>query len=159
MDNISRHIDIQYVCLFCEEMTSDWDKAIEHVKTHSISKRHYREGHSIEIESEKIESADKAKSDKLEYDLCSIPLEGLERLGRVFKEGERSKKYGKDNWLKGVGDKEYQLERANHALKHLLEYIRMLRYGYKNTEDDLAKVSWFCMTQMELERLERLEGR
>jgi len=81
----------------------------------------------------------------------------LIRVGRVFKEGE--KKYGKDNWLKGVKDVEYQIERCNHAIKHLYEYVKMLRYGDRSKEDDLAKVMWFCCTQIELERLEGLIGK
>jgi len=113
-----------------------------------------------------------AKTDKEDFDLTEILYESLVRVARVFREG--SIKYGKDNWKKGIGDKEYQLERANHALKHLLVYIHELKTGeylgelkYKNSsyedgallgekEDDLSKVMWFCMTQIELERLEKV---
>lgn len=101
---------------------------------------------------ESDESKDKAKTEVLEFDLTQIPLESLIRVGKVFKEGER--KYGKDNWLKGVQDVGYQLERANHALRHLLVYIESLRYGNKLVEDDLAKVMWFCCTQIEIEKIE-----
>jgi len=101
------------------------------------------------------ESEDKAKTEVLEFDLTQIPLESLIRVGRVFKEGE--KKYGKDNWLKGVKDVEYQIERCNHAIKHLYEYVKMLRYRDRSREDDLAKVMWFCCTQIEIERLEEVE--
>jgi hypothetical protein len=94
------------------------------------------------------------KTDKEDFDLTQIPFSSLERLGKIFREGEL--KYGKDNWRNGVGNKEYQLERANHAIKHLYLYIERLKYKDKNYEiyeDDLAKVMWFCATQIELERL------
>lgn len=103
------------------------------------------------------------KTDKEEFSLTQIPVSSLLRLGAIFKEGEV--KYGKDNWKKGVNDKEYQLERLNHALKHLLLYSHYLETGEYldeviddkgRREDDLAKVMWFCATQIEIERLEPL---
>jgi len=81
------------------------------------------------------------------------------RLGRIFEEGRR--KYGHGNWRKGAGDRGYQIERANHALKHMAIYVHSLMYPGESLgivgEDDLAKVMWFCATQMELERIEALE--
>ena len=103
----------------------------------------------------------KAQTDIEQFDLTQIPYSSLIALGTVFKEGEI--KYGKDNWLSGINKLQYQLERANHALKHLLIHINYLTSrGYKNNitntpiikENDLAKVMWFCATQIELERLE-----
>lgn len=105
-------------------------------------------------------STPQAKSDREPFDLTQIPYEAEKRLGAIFKEGEV--KYGRMNWRQGVGDKGYQLERANHALKHLRIYVHLLETGEylgKDDEDDLAKVAWFCCTQMELERLEALEER
>lgn len=119
------------------------------------------------------------KSDVEDFDLTQIPFEAERRLGCIFREGE--KKYGKGNWRIGKGNLDYQLERANHTLKHLKIYIHWLEFGeYLGTrkpcpcastavdagscncqgtlriaEDDLAKVAWFCMTQMELERMEK----
>lgn len=96
-----------------------------------------------------------AKTDKESYSLTEIPLESLVRLGRVFQEGHE--KYGRGNWRNGVGDIEYQLERCNHAIKHLMVYAQWLESGQRvglEEEDDLAKVMWFCATQIELERLE-----
>lgn len=93
--------------------------------------------------------------DMEDFDLTQIPFDAERRLGRVFKEGER--KYDRDNWRKGADDTQYQLERANHALKHFKIYLHWLQFhedvGEEN-EDHLAKVMWFCATQMELERLE-----
>lgn len=88
----------------------------------------------------------KAKSDKLETGLSMIPYHSVMRLGRVFVEGLR---YGRDNWKQGVNDEEYQRERLEHAMRHL-----MLWTNGDRTEDHLAKVMWFCATQLELERLE-----
>lgn len=88
----------------------------------------------------------KAKTDKVGSGLVLIPFYSILRLGKIFVEGLR---YGRDNWKKGVGDKEYQEERLEHALLHFIKWKEGDR-----TEDHLAKVSWFCITQMELERLE-----
>lgn len=91
----------------------------------------------------------KAKSDKVNTGLTLIPLYSLLDLGKIFIEGIR---YGKDNWKKGVGDKEYQEERLEHALLHLIKWKEGDR-----SEEHLAKVAWFCFTQLELERLENDE--
>jgi hypothetical protein len=91
----------------------------------------------------------KAKSDRLGLGLTLIPFPSIFRLGKIFIEGLR---YGKDNWKKGVNDKDYQEERLEHALRHLF----LWKEGDR-TEDHLAKVAWFCVTQMELERLEGIQ--
>lgn len=88
----------------------------------------------------------KAKTDKLGLGLTLIPLHSLFRLGKIFVEGLR---YGKDNWKKGVNDPEYQEERLEHAMRHLF----LWKEGDRS-EDHLAKVMWFCTTQLELERME-----
>lgn len=106
-----------------------------------------------------LQNREKALTDVEDFSLTEIPYEALKRVGKVFKEGL---KYGKGNWRKGVNDKKFQLERANHALKHLLIYIHELETGeylypsneVMKREDDLAKVMWFCMIMCELERLE-----
>lgn len=102
------------------------------------------------------------KTDIENFDLTQIPLEAEKRIGRIFREGET--KYDRNNWRKGIHNKAYQLERANHALKHLKIYIHMLEFDeyigeVKNgvPEDDLAKVGWFVVTACELERLEAIE--
>lgn len=88
------------------------------------------------------------KTDKSNTGLVLIPFYSLFRLGAIFIEGLR---YGKDNWKKGVNDKDYQEERLEHALVHFIKWKEGDR-----SEDHLAKVAWFCFTQMELERLETL---
>jgi hypothetical protein len=88
----------------------------------------------------------KAESDKVGTGLTMIPFYSILRIGAIFIEGLR---YGRDNWKKGVNDKEYQEERLEHAILHLIKWKEGDR-----TEDHLAKVAWFCVTQLELERLE-----
>jgi hypothetical protein len=89
---------------------------------------------------------EKAATDKVGTGLLLVPFYSILRIGGIFIEGLR---YGKDNWKKGVNDKEYQEERLEHAMLHLIKWKEGDR-----TEDHLAKVAWFCVTQMELERLE-----
>lgn len=89
---------------------------------------------------------EKAGTDKVGTGLTMIPFYSILRIGSIFVEGLR---YGKNNWKKGVRDKEYQEERLEHALLHLMKWKEGDR-----SEDHLAKVAWFCVTQLELERLE-----
>jgi hypothetical protein len=98
-----------------------------------------------------------AKTNRLPRDLTDIPHVALQRIADIFAEGRP--KYGKDNWCNGVKDDEYQLERANHALDHLLAYTEWRRgRGPKPAEDCLAKVAWFCVTQMWIEWKESEAG-
>lgn len=76
-----------------------------------------------------------------------MPYELIRRVGLIFKEGEA--KYARDNWKQGASDKKYQEDRLEHAIRHL-----MLWANGDRKEDHLAKVAWFCGTQMELERIE-----
>ena len=78
-----------------------------------------------------------------------IPVYSLYRIGEIFDEGIASG-YPKENWKKGVGDKTYQIARAKHAAKHLWKWLNGDR-----SENHLAKVGWFIVTQLELERLEK----
>ena len=98
------------------------------------------------INIEPLPLPEKAATDKVGTGLILIPFYSILRIGGIFIEGLR---YGKDNWKKGVNDKEYQEERLEHAMLHLIKWKEGDR-----TEDHLAKVAWFCVTQMELERLE-----
>lgn len=91
---------------------------------------------------------EKAKTSKVAGGKRYIPLSALEALGRIFLEGVT--KYGEWNWKNGVGDKPYQMERWEHASRHLQLWAEGDR-----SEEHLAKVMWFCATQIELERIER----
>jgi hypothetical protein len=93
-----------------------------------------------------VEIKSSAKSDKLGLGLVMIPMYSIYKIGKIFIEGLR---YGRDNWKKGVFDTTYQEERLEHAFNHL-----MLWKEGNRSEEHLAKVAWFCITQMELERME-----
>lgn len=88
----------------------------------------------------------KALTETVASGVSQIPYSGLEAIGSVFVEGL---KYGKDNWKKGVNDKGYQEQRCEHAIRHL-----QLWANGDRQENHLAKVAWFCVAQIELERLE-----
>jgi len=88
---------------------------------------------------------DKAKTEELAPGVEQVPFEGIEAIGAIFSEGEI--KYGVDNWKKGVGDEAYQVERTRHAIRHL-----MLWANGDRSEPHLAKVGWFCVTQLWTEK-------
>ncbi len=93
-----------------------------------------------------IQQNQRAKSDVVGTGLVLIPWYSILAIGKIFIEGLR---YGRDNWKKGVKDPQYQEERLEHAMLHLLKWKEGDR-----SEAHLAKVAWFCVTQLELERLE-----
>lgn len=93
---------------------------------------------------------EKAATDKVGTGLVLIPFYSLLALGKIFIEGLR---YGRDNWKKGVHDKIYQEERLEHAILHLIKWKEGDR-----SEAHLAKIAWFCFTQLELERLEDIRS-
>jgi hypothetical protein len=76
-----------------------------------------------------------------------IPYEGIEAIGEIFLEGES--KYGIDNWKKAVGDEYYRRIRTRHAIRHL-----MLWANGDRSENHLAKVAWFCVTQIWISKRE-----
>jgi len=94
-------------------------------------------------------SPQKAKTDKVGTGLTMVPMYSVMEIGKIFVEGLR---YGKDNWKNGVNDPDYQEERLEHAILHLMKWKEGDR-----SESHLAKVAWFCVTQLALERLENLE--
>lgn len=94
----------------------------------------------------------KAKTEVLGTAIRQIPVASLQAIGSIFEEG--AAKYGRNNWLKGAGDREYQEERLEHAITHLMLYANGDR-----SENHLAKVAWFCVTQLEHTRLENENGR
>jgi hypothetical protein len=116
---------------------------------HGTGTHYTAEGYDLEEEYQTTRTTtlpEKAATDKVGTGLILIPFYSILRIGGIFIEGLR---YGKDNWKKGVNDKEYQEERLEHAMLHLIKWKEGDR-----TEDHLAKVAWFCVTQLELERLE-----
>lgn len=87
----------------------------------------------------------KPKTEVVSPGIDQIPFEGIEAIGAIFAEGEP--KYGRDNWKKGAGDIEYERERTRHAMRHLWLWANGDR-----SEDHIAKVGWFCVTQIWRER-------
>ena len=134
------------VCV-CGQFPSDWVTYIEdritRIEEHEVATRTF-------LPEPPMPEPEKAKSDKANTGLVMVPFYSVLRIASIFVEGLR---YGKDNWKKGVGDKEFQEERLEHALLHLIKWKEGDR-----SEDHLAKVAWFCVTQMELERLEDLQS-
>lgn len=62
--------------------------------------------------------------------------------------------YGKHNWKKGIGDKEFILDRLNHAMEHLIKAMHEIDVGIKMKDDDLAAVVVNCMFAMEYQELD-----
>jgi len=102
-------------------------------------------------EREAIQAEGAARSEILHTGLSQIPLSALRKIGSIFVEGQL--KYGRDNWKKGAFNKPYQQERAEHALVHFLEYLHQESNDGSTPIQQLAKVAWFCVTQIDtLER-------
>lgn len=72
-----------------------------------------------------------------------IPYIALEELGKIFFEGQN--KYGVNNW-KDSPSPSYRLERLRHAIRHLFLFAEN-----DTSEKHLAKVLWFCVTELALE--------
>lgn len=87
------------------------------------------------------------KSDVEFPGIDQLPFEGIAAIGEIFAEGEI--KYGKDNWKKQPSNTSYNAERCRHALKHLFMWANGDR-----SEPHLAKVAWFCVTQIWREKNE-----
>lgn len=57
--------------------------------------------------------------------------------------------YGKHNWKKGVRDKNFILDRLNHAMEHLMNAMQQIDNATEMGDDDLAAVVVNCMFAME----------
>lgn len=57
--------------------------------------------------------------------------------------------YGKHNWKKGAQDKNFILDRLNHAFEHLLKAMEAIDQDKIPGDDDLAAVCVNCMFAME----------
>jgi hypothetical protein len=79
------------------------------------------------------------------------PYECLTRsfLRRSAKRMQLGMYYGKHNWKKGIHDKQFILDRLNHAFEHLQRAIHEIDNGIIMTDDDLAAVAVNCMFAME----------
>lgn len=61
--------------------------------------------------------------------------------------------YGKHNWKKGAKDKDFILDRLNHAFEHLIKAMYEIDNNIQYTDDDLAAVVVNCMFAMEYQTL------
>lgn len=66
--------------------------------------------------------------------------------------------YGKHNWKKGVSDKNFILDRLNHAFEHLIKVMYEIDNGITMTDDDLAAVVVNCMFAMEYQETFKLDN-
>lgn len=71
-----------------------------------------------------------------------IPPHGLIRLAKHYENG--AKKYGDDNWRKGLPQKRY----CDSAIRHLFKYL-----GGDRSEDHLAAVAWNVFAMMHQEEM------
>lgn len=87
-----------------------------------------------------FQSGAMSSGQKPRYDL--IPDWALVRIADRFKLG--ADKYGVDNWQKGLGDRDFIIDRLNHAIEHIYRVIRLMRgphvVVWEVTDDDLAAV-------------------
>lgn len=84
---------------------------------------------------------------KPRYDL--IPPFALKRIAERFSLG--AAKYGDNNWMKGVNDREFILDRLNHAVEHLYNVINGIHHPVDSNDDDLAAVILNCIFAMAYE--------
>lgn len=107
----------------------------------------------IEVKTENInEHSSGAKSSgDLPYYEC-LTDEFLDRCAQRMTEG--AKKYGKYNWVKGVHDKEYIMERLRHAQKHLRILMMSIEHDLTlvNGDDDAAACCVNIMMCMDYQR-------
>jgi len=78
---------------------------------------------------------------------CLTPL-FLRRSAERMRLGLR---YGKHNWKKGIEDKEFILNRLNHAFEHLILAMEAIDSDTPVSDDNLAAVVVNCMFAMEYE--------
>lgn len=76
-----------------------------------------------------------------------VPLSLLVRTARRFELG--AKKYSPNNWKKGLKDKEFILDRLNHALEHLILSMIAIENGEMELDDNLGAVT--CNVSMAME--------
>lgn len=57
--------------------------------------------------------------------------------------------YGKHNWMLGVQDKEFVLDRLNHAQEHLSKLQKQIDFGFVMNDDDAAAICVNIMMAME----------
>lgn len=95
----------------------------------------------------------RAASEELNAAYHLIPPDSLRRVARIFAEGMQKypgKAINFSNINPAIENFSWQQERFSHAMDHLL------KFNEGNTsEDHLAKVAWFCLVMLEIQRQEK----
>ena len=86
------------------------------------------------------------------YDL--IPLSFLRRTAERF--GLGAIKHGRLNYRKGLKDREFVMDRLNHAFLHLKNAMDLIEKGEVFTDDDLGGVAVNIAIAMEYQELNQL---
>jgi hypothetical protein len=84
-----------------------------------------------------------------------IPIIFLLRTAIRF--GLGAKKHGKYNWKKGLKDKDFILDRLNHALVHTKKAIDLIEAGKPFDDDDLGGVAVNIAMAMEFQWVNNLQ--
>lgn len=69
-----------------------------------------------------------------------IPYSALVRLANRFALG--LEKHGKNNYRKGLSDKDYVIERLGHVINHAYRLIEKLEGRLVDEDDDAAAIAW-----------------
>lgn len=80
-------------------------------------------------------SGAKSSEHLLRYDLIPWHI-FAERLAKRYTDG--AVKYGEFNWQKGLTERMYMLDRANHALRHLHRAVELMRAQTMPVPEDIA---------------------
>jgi|SRR5262245_28265268 len=84
----------------------------------------------------KFKSGATSSEHKLPFDLIDIRV--LRRFAARLKLG--AEKHGRFNYRKGIQDKEFVMDRLNHAFEHLKLAIDQIENGVVSNDDDLGAV-------------------
>lgn len=90
-----------------------------------------------------------AKSSETLPNYNQIPLSFLTRVAQRFSLG--ASKYGKFNYRKGLNDKDFILDRLNHAFLHLKLAIDAIEHDESTADDNLSAVGVNIAMAMEYE--------
>jgi hypothetical protein len=102
-------------------------------------------GTEMKPEMQKFKSGATSSGKLPPYDLITLNFQ--DRTAKRLELG--AEKHGRFNYRKGLKDKEFIMDRLNHAFKHLKLAMDQIESGEKVEDDDLAAVSVNVMMAME----------
>jgi hypothetical protein len=103
-------------------------------------------------EKHKFKSGATSSEYKLPFDLINLHV--LRRFAARLKLG--AEKHGRFNYVKGLRDKEFIIDRLNHAFEHLKLAIDGIENGEIYTDDDLGAVLVNVQMAMEYQQANNL---